>query len=462
MPEPARPRWLRPAALVATGDLLWAVDAVQPVAAVLRLPGGVLERVVSWPRVPPPPNLTIGRTVLGEGQSLWCQEQSGGWSVESGPLVRVGLDGLEVAAWTGGLPLRACSAGAAWCAEWPRQELAHADEPRSSPARQGRLLRVGAGGAVVSVETEGLVRDVRDGPDGLHVDVDTGEARVRSLSAGPEEIGPGERVRAVQPLLLRWDDPLPDRLTAAQHGTGPTFWPPDWRDAAMRPSAWLSRPGEPIASGSVRWTVGWADAPRTHTSARPLTALARTGDGETRRHSVGAGWVAASMAVPDGAIAVAISRPGSLVVHPPSPVEVVLVEPTSGSRVLLPGDSVDITGHCWPLVAQPEEADSYVAQQVSSSALDRYWQHEDVSVRSLARGMTAVATRADGSWPETLLEWSFAHPARPGLRLRRRVPLFDELGRIEEPEYPDINLTEDLATGNVPPAELARDGVLDV
>ena len=45
---------------------------------------------------------------------------------------------------------------------------------------------------------------------------------------------------------------------------------------------------------------------------------------------------------------------------------------------------------------------------------------------------------------------------------RGRVELFDEVGRIEYPEYADVGLMEDLDTDRIPPAERARDGVLDM
>jgi len=34
-----------------------------------------------------------------------------------------------------------------------------------------------------------------------------------------------------------------------------------------------------------------------------------------------------------------------------------------------------------------------------------------------------------------MLEWTFDWPSRPGVRIRRKVRLFDELGRIQEPKY---------------------------
>ncbi|WP_432507236.1 hypothetical protein [Kineococcus arenarius] len=42
------------------------------------------------------------------------------------------------------------------------------------------------------------------------------------------------------------------------------------------------------------------------------------------------------------------------------------------------------------------------------------------------------------------------------------MALFDERGAIAHPEDADIVLMEDLETGNLPPAERAQDGVLDV
>ena len=40
--------------------------------------------------------------------------------------------------------------------------------------------------------------------------------------------------------------------------------------------------------------------------------------------------------------------------------------------------------------------------------------------------------------------------------------MFDEVGRIEYPEYADVGLMEDLDTDRIPPVERARDGVLDM
>ncbi|MEO6881336.1 MAG: hypothetical protein ABI181_10395 [Mycobacteriaceae bacterium] len=44
---------------------------------------------------------------------------------------------------------------------------------------------------------------------------------------------------------------------------------------------------------------------------------------------------------------------------------------------------------------------------------------------------------------------------RPGLRLRRMIPLFDEIGRPVPPQYHDMTIKEDLETCRVPPADEA-------
>lgn len=103
---------------------------------------------------------------------------------------------------------------------------------------------------------------------------------------------------------------------------------------------------------------------------------------------------------------------------------------------LLGADTVDITELCWPLVPRPVEANSYTAQILArNSSLQQYW-HGDDGVRPLAGGMTEVTTRLYGQWPHTHLEWTFRWTQRPGLTLRRRVPLYDELGRLAHPNTP--------------------------
>ncbi|MEO7130506.1 MAG: hypothetical protein ABIZ07_03915, partial [Dermatophilaceae bacterium] len=80
----------------------------------------------------------------------------------------------------------------------------------------------------------------------------------------------------------------------------------------------------------------------------------------------------------------------------------------------------------------------------------------------LTAGVSHARTRLSGQWPDTCLEWTFSYQRYPGLVLRRRVPLFDELGRAVNHETAVIHLIEDLDTGALPPASAAHDGILDI
>jgi hypothetical protein len=103
----------------------------------------------------------------------------------------------------------------------------------------------------------------------------------------------------------------------------------------------------------------------------------------------------------------------------------------------------------------------HVAPRLVDAGPDRAWRPVAPGIAPLADGLRDGQARLVGSWPDTELEWTFALATRPGLRLRRRVPLYDELGRVSEPEHASIHLMEDLDTGGVPSAAEARDGDLD-
>ena len=139
------------------------------------------------------------------------------------------------------------------------------------------------------------------------------------------------------------------------------------------------------------------------------------------------------------------------------------LQPGTGElRLWLSGDEVDISDLCWPLVPRPLDADSYAQQVLASwSRMDRYWQGPD-GWHPLTSGVSGSRARLVGDWPATRVEFTFDYAPRPGVRLRRYIALFDELGAIDDPEYADIGLMEDLDTERVPPLEDARDGFLDL
>ena len=75
--------------------------------------------------------------------------------------------------------------------------------------------------------------------------------------------------------------------------------------------------------------------------------------------------------------------------------------------------------------------------------------------------MSGSSVTVVGDWPRTRVVVAFRHASRPGLLLRRTLPVFDAAGRIATAEYASIHLMEDVETGQLPPASAARDGVLE-
>ncbi|MCI3922132.1 hypothetical protein MO973_18045 [Paenibacillus sp. TRM 82003] len=84
------------------------------------------------------------------------------------------------------------------------------------------------------------------------------------------------------------------------------------------------------------------------------------------------------------------------------------------------------------------------------------------SEHAWAAGASGSAAAVSGSWPHTHLELTCRLSDYPGLLLRRREPLFDELGRIAPAPHVGADLMDALETHNLPPAGAAVDGVVDI
>lgn len=338
-------RTLRPGAVFALGAGVWVVDELQPVAVVLD-PGAGTQRTVSWRELPPAPvRAWPPPQVLSDGGALWAQQEP------SGPLVRIGPYGVEVAVWTAGRRLAGCGPGVAWCASLPRgQELVAGPDPhpvqRTGP---DQLLRVDAAGAVTRVATSSRVVALRSAVDALEVEVEQPGWTLRPLGGQVSEV-----VRPTHLLRLPWADPVPAVLTVEQHGAG-----------------------------------GQERGPAYDTPVEP------------------------------------------------------------SEQVLLTASRVDIGDGCWPLCSRPLDAGSYATQVLADhSGLDESWRSIGSTPSSGPRDMRTTLV---GEWPDTLLQWTFRSAVRPGVLLRRRMRLYDELGRRDPPEFADVALMEDLDTGALPP-----------
>ena len=259
-------------------------------------------------------------------------------------------------------------------------------------------------------------------------------------------------------VLLDWDDRSP-RLRIAEL---PSIPPPrrpsrggSWHDPTpdtLRSHA-VDGLGLLWSAGRLRTGVG-RDRAVLVTAHDPVTLAERV------RVDLGVG-VVRDVAVVDHEVWLVVRRGRS--VDPDYPVEVVAVTAAGGLRVVLDADTVDITDRCRPLIGQDEDTRTGYPRRERDQLgdLQAFWGHPDGPRTPLAEGMSDSAVTVAGNWPDTVLQVTCHHPRRPGLLLRRRIPLFDEFGRPTEPPYLAVYLMEVLETGRLPPAGDAHGGILD-
>ena len=125
---------------------------------------------------------------------------------------------------------------------------------------------------------------------------------------------------------------------------------------------------------------------------------------------------------------------------------------------LLAAGAINITDRCWPLVPRLIEADSYGPANPGPPQPPAGRGPHAATDGGNQRGNHPL----DGQWPDTHLEWTFQWTQRLGLTLRRRIPLYDELGRLAPADDADIHLIDRLQTGAIPPASAAHNGILDI
>lgn len=369
--------------------------------------------------------------------------------------------------WTDGFQLEACGPGVAWCVAWPwvGWEPREGDRPWLD---RWRLLRIDRDGHPTPVGTHGRIERVKAGRDALHV----------QLTVPPNE-GPGSGINPPTDWVsLRWDAEVPGTLVpptgllrppfdakmcgTSEEDPGPTRGvqegeEPDWnswenppwdRVGRRGPSLSLQRaPPSGVTTNNHCWSVGSIqESPPPASFRRRLQATAHTPDGsEVQRWNLGRGDVLSAIPLGDR-LAVTVVRPGGTS-------EVLMLDPDAGEvTVLLATDAVDITDLGWPTVTQPVHADSYVTQ------VRAQWSRLSFGEGRLFDEHATLL----GQWPDTQLEWTFRWTTRPGLILRRRVPLFDQLGRIAYPEDATLDLMETVESGLIPPADDAVNGYLDL
>lgn len=456
-----RVRTLRPGRLFTTTAGVWVLDVAQPVAAVLDPADGTVRRLVSWTELsPPPPGHSM--TARVDDDALWVQNGPGD------PLLRVQVDGVRTAVWTAGSSLAAAGRSSAWCVSPPApQEILHgAGAAPVGWGGAGTLVRADADGRVHRVHTDRPVRGLHTAADALWVQLDVEPWTLRELGEEAFEVAWSSRW-----VPLSWGGDLPEQVVAASgQETAPVGAVADfagdgfWHTRACDPDGSPER-GAAVHAGGWTWRAGWGRTDDGAGTERRAVAVASpnsggvgAGDGPTRVVDLGGitgGRVVAATAAGERlAVVVAADR---------GPSRALVVDAvTRTARPWLSEGEVDISSACWPVHPRPLDADSYVQQVLDDwSRLDSSWPGSG-AVEPLARGMSALRVGLVGEWPVTRLECTFDFEPFPGVRLRRSVPLFDELGEIARPEYAQIHLMEDLDTRHLPSPENAVDGVLDV
>lgn len=440
-------RYLRPGFLVPVGRRLWVVDEFQPVAAVLEPHGGVVERLVSWPRLPAPPVSDSpwwdGWRVFGADEGLWVQPFVGG------PVGRVEERGLVQASFSAGRRLCGVTAAGAWCGPQPRSRKSLVQRPPQPEA----VLRIARDGTTQVVTVDRPVGRLCTAGDGVYVCVRADPAEQAGELPPVGQFDPGEVW-----LHLPSEQPIPERLTRAEHGDAS---PP------VRPKPLLPgnpAPGSPwhtsspmgghsaaLAAG-LRWKVGW-DPTRRFEPPVLVTGHHAASEVEQRRVRLEHGRVRALAGWGDF-LWIAVQHGNRDVSDRGGPVSLLRLDGRDGTvATSLPPESIEITDHCWPLPCQPPEVDSYAEYQ--RRTLDQVFPGTRPNHAPSRSADKLRSARAElfGSWPNTTIALRCTHDDYPGIELVRLLPLFDELGRQHPPEHADIQLHEDLDTGAVPPTD---------
>lgn len=227
------------------------------------------------------------------------------------------------------------------------------------------------------------------------------------------------------------------------------------------PDGHRHRPDGPIveAAGEPAGDVAWRVGRDRENWPRRRASIALAHDPVTTvpglRVDLGPGDVRAMAGTPTHLwLVVDTPRPVSSYL-PPAPAAVVRLDARTGAlETLLPPASLDITPRCWPLPSRPPDPTAY----------EGHWRTVLVD-----DGLTADGTRIPphrqavlvGRWPDSEVHLLFTSYRHPGLRLRRKVRLYDELGRAVSPDYASHHLDEALASG-AEPYRTDDSGVFDI
>jgi hypothetical protein len=439
-------RHLRPDRIVASGSPVWLVDESWPVAAALRGAGSPM--MLDWPWSESPVDPEAGRVVVADGVGVVVQDGA--------QVAWVRPDGHQVAYVEGGLTLTAADPDVAWFAD---RAVVNPGSPPAPPPplAPGRIVALRRDGSRTQIATSAPVNAI--GVHGGRVWVTLAEPPV----AHPEGDLSWSFAYPSVVLQVAKDALLADGLAHAVPATSDVPQTPLGRSEFW----WLEDDADLIRRYGVRagGLIWWAGAPpRGSKINRKVMVVGHHPESGVPilRADLGLGLV--RDAQPVGAeLWLSVARRRCLAVPNDRGVEVLAVDPRGATRSVCRADSIDISRFAPPLRRPSDEQirDHIDAARDEFDHLEDYWHAPDGSTSPLSDSLTDPAISVEDDWPHTRLVVTLRHQRRPGLLLRRTLPLFDERGQPVDHEDAAMLLMEDLDTGYLAPASEAVNGVLD-
>lgn len=433
-------RFLRPRYVFFASGYMWVIDERQPVAALFDPHTEQLEHLASWSDLPPASAGARRSEIAADDTGIWVQNQ------QDGPLVHVGVHGIDHAEYTEGHTLICAGRGGAWCATITRRRTDIAPSPdippRRTPVPPALLVACPDGGTChVEVDAAAIV-SVDFDESSLYVGIEHDPwIRVPTDGEGRGK-RPGFEVQYSSSVLqVPLHGPVPRRIGRDTHPCAEdrkVDYTNEYADVSYNETHRRKR----AVDSSLRWY--WGKDPNIeeitvvraygNEESAPVTALELAG---THVAHGAAGFERLWLVVRLDAVS--------------EKVRSVLTTGVGGDIHSVSIDGIDITDRCWPVGPEPLDHHSYV--RYCLRGLDRTRFSDEVD--------DVVATYP-GQWRSGQIHLRFRHLDYPGLILETRLNLYDEQGvRLANflahvlPE-----LMEQAGTRAYPPASEAVGGVL--
>ncbi len=414
-----------------------------------RIGDDELTTLVGWPWPERQVDPEIDRVVVADGVGIVV--------AEGGQVAWVRRDGCRVSQVESDLTLAAADPDTAWFVDRPGIDLGTPPAP-PPPLPPGRIIVLRRDGSRRVVNTPAPVRAI-----GIR-DADVWVTLAEPPLAHPGGHGSWSFEYPSCVLRVARDSLLADGLDGAPAATGDT---PATGHTNLYCRTWLEddlgtvlRDG--VRAGGLIWWVG--APPDGDKIDRRVIAVGHDPDtGRPRmRVDLGRGLVRDAQAV-GNELWLAVARRRFLAVPADHGVEVVAVSAFGAMHTVHRPDSVDISRFAPPLRKPPDDQihDHIDEVRHEFDHLESFWHSSDGATSPLSDGLTDASVSVEGDWPDVRIVVSMRHRRRPGLILRRTLPLFDDRGFPIDHEYAAMDLMEDLDTDYLAPADEAVDGVLD-